>query len=371
MPIQGDGAEARRATDGEPGGAAAAFEAATRLADHGELSDAERAYQQADEAGHPAAAACLGLLCERRGDLSGAAAAYQRADERGDGYGAFRLGLLLSGAGDWDGAKAAWARAEERGNDPAAVRLRDQLFGRAAEAEEARPVASERSALASPVLVGAVTVLVALVAVFLSYNANAGLPFVPTKELRVDIADASNLVVGNDVREGGFRVGLVSSMKPIELNNGQVGAQLTLKLDQRYGRVPIDSTASVQPLSLLGLKYVDLRVGRAAKLFPDGGTLPIGQTNVPVQFDDIFKTFDRPTRSAIRQNLSGFGDALTARGSALNDTFHSLPSLLGLSGAGRALPLRSAHRAHAPRALAELVHGCGRAGRAYQRRAVP
>ena len=32
----------------------------------------------------------------------------------------------------------------------------------------------------NPVLVGGVTVLVVIVAVFLSYNANQGLPFVPT-----------------------------------------------------------------------------------------------------------------------------------------------------------------------------------------------
>ena len=32
---------------------------------------------------------------------------------------------------------------------------------------------------ASPVLIGAMTVLIALVAVFIAYNANSGLPFVP------------------------------------------------------------------------------------------------------------------------------------------------------------------------------------------------
>jgi hypothetical protein len=36
------------------------------------------------------------------------------------------------------------------------------------------------SVVASPVLVGAVTTLVVVVAVFLAYNANAGLPLVPT-----------------------------------------------------------------------------------------------------------------------------------------------------------------------------------------------
>ena len=40
---------------------------------------------------------------------------------------------------------------------------------------------------ASPVLVGAVTVLVTIVAVFLSYNANSGLPFVPTYDLKANL----------------------------------------------------------------------------------------------------------------------------------------------------------------------------------------
>ena len=67
--------------------------------------------------------------------------------------------------------------------------------------------------------------LVILIAVFLSYNANTGLPFVPTQELQVDVVNGSNLTVGNDVREGGYRIGLVSRLAPIELSSGQVGAQ--------------------------------------------------------------------------------------------------------------------------------------------------
>ena len=134
------------------------------------------------------------------------------------------------------------------------------------------------SIVASPVLVGAVTVLVLMVAVFLAYNANEGLPFVPTRELKVEVSDGSNLVIGNDVREGGFRIGLVSAMKPIELSGGQVGAQLTLKLDKSNGTFPVDSTASVRPRSALGLKFVELTVGTAHKFFADGATLPISQT---------------------------------------------------------------------------------------------
>ena len=39
----------------------------------------------------------------------------------------------------------------------------------------------------SPVLVGAVTVLVIIVAVFLAYNANNGLPFVSTYDLKARV----------------------------------------------------------------------------------------------------------------------------------------------------------------------------------------
>ena len=61
---------------------------------------------------------------------------------------------------------------------------------------------------ASPVLVGAVTVLVTIVAVFLSYNANSGLPFVPTYDLKANLPNAAQLVEGFEVRIGGARVGV-------------------------------------------------------------------------------------------------------------------------------------------------------------------
>jgi virulence factor Mce-like protein len=188
---------------------------------------------------------------------------------------------------------------------------------------------SRGSAFTSPVLIGAVTVLIVLVAVFLAYNANEGLPFVPTQELKVDVANGSDIVVGNDVREGGFRVGLVSDAKPIELPNGQVGAQLTLQIDEAHKNIPVDSTASIRPVSVLGTKYVNLLPGTSKKYIANGGTLGVSRTSIPVQFDDVFKTFDPKTRQAIDNNLQGYGNALAGRGSALNDTIAALPSLLG------------------------------------------
>src|SRR5688572_27208818 len=98
-----------------------------------------------------------------------------------------------------------------------------------------RPAAS---IVANPVLVGAVTILVVVVAVFLAYNANNGLPFVPTRSILVETSSGSNLVVGNEVREGGYRIGVVEQISPATLPNGQTIARLRLKLDKTVGDIP-------------------------------------------------------------------------------------------------------------------------------------
>jgi virulence factor Mce-like protein len=183
-------------------------------------------------------------------------------------------------------------------------------------------------AFANPVLIGAVTVLVAIVGVFLAYNANTGLPFVPTRELRVDIPNGAALLPGNEVLAGGYRVGLVSEMRPVRLPGGGVGAEVILQLSPSYGKVPVDSRATISPRSVLGLKYIELHYGTSKKIIPDGGSLPPAQTAVPVQFDDINKLFDARTRTAVKRDLVGFGDVLAARGPALNDTIAALPALL-------------------------------------------
>ena len=64
----------------------------------------------------------------------------------------------------------------------------------------------------NPVLIGAATVLVIIVAMFLSYNANAGLPFVPSYQLKLETPSAAALVRGNEVRIGGTRVGAVDEI---------------------------------------------------------------------------------------------------------------------------------------------------------------
>jgi virulence factor Mce-like protein len=184
------------------------------------------------------------------------------------------------------------------------------------------------SIVANPVLVGAVTTLVVLVAVFLAYNANNGLPFVPTRNLKVQIASGDMLVKGNEVRSGGYRVGVVDGITPERMPNGTVGALVDLKLDKSVGAIPVDSTVKIRPRSALGLKYVELDVGRSRKTFGDGATLPERQTSFPVELDQFYSTFDAPTRRASQENLQGFGDAFDGRGADISRTIQIAPTLL-------------------------------------------
>ena len=117
---------------------------------------------------------------------------------------------------------------------------------------------SSSSIAANPVLIGAATVLVIIVAVFLAYNANNGLPFVPTYTLKVDVPNAANLVVGNDVRVGGTRVGTISDITPKHGPHDSYYAQLTIKLQTDQNPLPKDSTFQVRPRSALGLKYLQI-----------------------------------------------------------------------------------------------------------------
>ncbi|HMC06294.1 MAG TPA: MlaD family protein [Solirubrobacterales bacterium] len=181
----------------------------------------------------------------------------------------------------------------------------------------------------SPTMVGAITTLIVIVAVFLAYNANKGLPFVPSYRISVQVPNASTLVPGNDVRIGGARVGFVESVEPIQEQNGSVRAQLNLKLDKDAEPLPKDSSVIVRSQSALGLKYLEIDKGHSSRGYPAGSVLPLRAAHPqPVEIDQVLNTFDPKTRTAIRQNLVAFGDALAGRGPDLNAALGQFPPLL-------------------------------------------
>ena len=226
---------------------------------------------------------------------------------------------------------------------------------------------------ASPTMVGAVTTLIVIVAVFLAYNANKGLPFVPVYRVSVEVPNAARLGNNNEIRIGGTRVGIVESIEPVVNESAQqtaqtgsdgseteipeIGARLNLKLDETAKPLPEDSVFRVRYRSTFGLKYLEIVRGTGEPA-PEGHTfnglndaadpefvscdLPTDpetfSDSIPEQaedgcfqpqteFDAIANTFDTKTRENARQNLLGFGNAFAGRGMSLNDAIEALNPL--------------------------------------------
>ncbi len=198
------------------------------------------------------------------------------------------------------------------------------------------------SLAASPTLVGAVTVLVVVVAVFLAYQANSGLPFVPTYQLSAQLPDANSMVKGNDVRIGGQRVGQITAITPENVTDapcpsdptrqctGQV-AKVDMDLNKDLEQLPEDSTIVVRSKSALGLKYLQINRGDSSQGFKPGSTMPLTAARPePVEIDQVFNMFDSPTRTAIQANLLEFGNALAGRGVDLNAAIGQFKPLVEL-----------------------------------------
>jgi virulence factor Mce-like protein len=187
-----------------------------------------------------------------------------------------------------------------------------------------------RNSLASsPLLIGAITTLIVVVAVFLSYNANNGLPFVPTYNLKVELAETAGLQPTNQVRIAGTRVGVVSSLTPHQdPATGRVTATVDIKLEKKFEPLPADTKVIVQSVSAVGLKYLELEKGTSSRTLKPGATIPVSQTREPVDINQLFNMFDQKTRTAIQVNTINFGDGVAGRGLGLNNTISTLRPLV-------------------------------------------
>jgi ABC-type transporter Mla subunit MlaD len=194
----------------------------------------------------------------------------------------------------------------------------------------------------NPILVGAVTILVMAVAVYLSYIAENGLPFVPTYNVKVDVPNADELVKNADVRVGGARVGQVLTITPEPAGTDpgyhQPFARLGLSLQKSLQPLPYDTRYEIRVASVLGGKYLEILPGRQrnttqAPALEDGGTFQLGTAfnhNIPVvDLDTAFRTFGPKTQQGLRNFSAELGNAFAGRGAQFNDTIYELHQLIG------------------------------------------
>jgi virulence factor Mce-like protein len=190
----------------------------------------------------------------------------------------------------------------------------------------------------NPILVGTITMLVMIVAVYLSYIAENGLPFVPTYNVSVDVPNADELVKNADVRIGGVRVGQVLTITPEPASKSwpHPYAKLGLALQTSLEPLAPDTKYQIRLASVLGGKYLEILPGTSTKPgLPDGGTFTLSTNaranhNIPfVDLDTAFNAFGPKTRTGLRNVIGEFGNTVSGRGSAFNDSIYSLHQLIG------------------------------------------
>lgn len=136
-------------------------------------------------------------------------------------------------------------------------------------------------------------------------------------------ADASPLLVGNDVKVKGVKVGQVSAM---DISDNKEAA-VALSLDAPALPVHTDARATIRPVSLLGERYVDLDRGTpAAPVLANGDLLPVGQTGAQTDLDQVLNTIDDPTGQSLAALVTMLGEGLRGNGANADATIRALAS---------------------------------------------
>ena len=110
----------------------------------------------------------------------------------------------------------------------------------------------------------------------------------PTTRYLARFTDVSGLLVGDDVRIAGVRVGSVDSIELVDHRFAQVG----FSVDARQ-HLPASATAAVLYRNLLGQRYLSLArgPGPVGQTLPPGGLIPIERTTPPLSLTVLFNGF--------------------------------------------------------------------------------
>jgi phospholipid/cholesterol/gamma-HCH transport system substrate-binding protein len=136
--------------------------------------------------------------------------------------------------------------------------------------------------------------------------------------------EATLLGVQAEVQISGVTVGKVRATEPTP-DGRRVLA--TFELDRKLAPLPADSKAMLRQKTLLGETYIELTPGTAGgRVLAEGAEIPQTQVSPTVQLDEIFRAFDRKTRTSFQVWLQSMAEAGQGRGADVNDAFGSLPA---------------------------------------------
>jgi phospholipid/cholesterol/gamma-HCH transport system substrate-binding protein len=141
-------------------------------------------------------------------------------------------------------------------------------------------------------------------------------------EIKIPFEEATQLAEQSDVRISGVSVGKVQT---IEESPDRKRAQATIDVNDKYAPLPAGTRAILRTKTLLGETYVELTPGSSkGPTLHDGATLPRANVAESVQLDEIFRTFNRPTRAAFQEWMQESATAIGGEGQSLSNAFAEL-----------------------------------------------
>lgn len=158
---------------------------------------------------------------------------------------------------------------------------------------------------------GALFIVLFLAGVYLAFTKRV--PLIEGYRVEAVFSNSNQLRKGSPVRIAGVDVA-----KVVKLAHGPGTTSIVTMEFKDSGRpVHTDAELRIRPrLFLEGGFYVELHPGSpSAPEIRDGGTIPLSQTAIPVQFDQVLTgSLGRPSRDALRTVLDEAGTALAKGG---------------------------------------------------------
>ena len=142
-------------------------------------------------------------------------------------------------------------------------------------------------------------------------------------QFQVAFDDAVTLAQQSDVRVAGVSIGTVVAKKRDPAGNRSLA---TIEVEAKYAPIRSDARAILRQKTLLGETYVEMTLGSSkAPPIPENGRLENGQVADVVEFDELLRIFDPPTRKAFAEWQSTLADASRGRARDINDALGNLP----------------------------------------------
>ncbi|MGH2750249.1 MAG: MCE family protein [Actinomycetota bacterium] len=188
-----------------------------------------------------------------------------------------------------------------------------------------------------PWLVGILSILLISMGLYLAFSVNRFKTLKGVYEISAEVEDAAGLQSGNEVRVAGVKVGQVTGVELAE------DAALVVMEVQDDVRIPSETRLDVKLKTILGQKFVDLRMPRAFlaratqggdpsgatdHYLQDGDVIPLDQTSVPYE---IYQAATEGTaaieaidKKALRKLVSVLAETLNVSGDELGNALQSV-----------------------------------------------